>query len=211
MINPEPGGTSEGLAEDLLATLGLMRRHLRRRAGRPWPSSPLTTSQVELARLVRHNPGISVAEAAGELGLVPNTVSTLVGQLSEQGLLRRSPDPNDRRVARLTLTPPAQQQVNAWRDRRIALVTQVLERLDDRELDALRTALPTLNAVAERLRSEGADDLAGDGPDGDNERESGSEGRTGGRNGPAPGDGKGASRRTGGRAAPDSAEIVENA
>jgi DNA-binding MarR family transcriptional regulator len=149
-----PGGEagSEALAEALLATLGLMRRHVRRLVGQPWPQSPMTGSQSELIRLVRRNPGISVAEAAAELGLAANTVSTLVGQLTELGLLRRSPDERDRRIARLSLTPSAQRRVEAWRDRRIALVSQVLNRLDRAEVEALRAALPTLNAVADRLR-----------------------------------------------------------
>jgi DNA-binding MarR family transcriptional regulator len=128
-----------------------VRRHVRRSAGRPWPLSALTDSQVEVVRIVRHNPGISVTEAAAELGLVANTVSTLVGRLTEKGLLLRTPDPNDRRVARLTLTEPTREQVDAWRDRRAALVTRVIERLDQDERDALWAALPALRALADRL------------------------------------------------------------
>ncbi|HEY4570286.1 MAG TPA: hypothetical protein VIH10_12500, partial [Kribbella sp.] len=56
------------LAEELLASIGLVRRHLRRSVDRPFPLSALTDSQAELVRLVRRNPGIAVAEAAAELG-----------------------------------------------------------------------------------------------------------------------------------------------
>lgn len=142
---------SEVLAEELMAATGLLRRHLRRSVGRPFPLSALTDSQGELIRLVRRNPGISVAEAAAELGLAANTVSTLVGQLTERGLLQRTPDESDRRVARLTLTDPAREQVEAWRDRRTALVTQALDDLTAADRDALRAALPVLGALAERL------------------------------------------------------------
>jgi DNA-binding MarR family transcriptional regulator len=157
VIASRPNSGTDVLAADLLAAIGLMRRHVRRLAGRPWPASPLTASQVELVRLVRFNPGISVAEAAGELGLAANTVSTLVGQLTELDLLQRSPDEHDRRVARLTLTAPARQRVEAWRDRRGALVAQVLDRLDPSDLDALRAALPALGAIAEQLRPDRGD------------------------------------------------------
>ncbi|MEU4191588.1 MarR family transcriptional regulator [Kribbella sp. NPDC026611] len=136
------------LAEELLAAVGLVRRHLRRSVGRPFP---LTDSQAELIRLVRRNPGVSVAEAAAELGLVANTVSTLVGQLTERGLLLRTPDPSDRRVARLSLTEPARQQVDAWRDRRAALVNEALDGLGPDDRDAVRAALPVLGVLAERL------------------------------------------------------------
>jgi DNA-binding MarR family transcriptional regulator len=136
------------LAEELLAAVGLVRRHLRRSIGRPFP---LTDSQAELIRLVRRNPGISVAEAAAELGLAANTVSTLVGQLTERGLLQRTPDPADRRVARLTLTEPARRQVDAWRDRRAAMVSTALDDLSPADRDALGAALPVLAVLAERL------------------------------------------------------------
>jgi DNA-binding MarR family transcriptional regulator len=146
--------TTDGLADELLAAIGLVRRHLRRSVGRPFPLSALTDSQAELVRTVRRNPGISVAEAAAELGLVANTVSTLVGQLTDRGLLQRTPDESDRRVARLTLTEPAREQVEAWRDRRTALVTEALNGLEHREREALRAALPVLDALAERLHPE---------------------------------------------------------
>ena len=54
-----------------------------------WATEPLPTAQSELLRLVAARPGISVAEAARELRLAPNTVSTLVGRLADQGLLSR--------------------------------------------------------------------------------------------------------------------------
>ncbi|WP_242000859.1 MarR family winged helix-turn-helix transcriptional regulator [Kribbella rubisoli] len=142
---------TETLAEDLLAAIGLVRRRLRRSAGRPLALSTLTGSQAELVRLVRRNPGISVAEAAAELGLVANTVSTLVGQLTERRMLLRAPDEADRRVARLTLTEPAREQVEAWRDRRAALVNEALDGLTADDRDALRAALPVLDKLAERL------------------------------------------------------------
>src|SRR5215468_5511211 len=145
---------TEVLAEELLAAIGLVRRHLRRSAGRPFPLSALTDSQAELVRTVRRNPGISVAEAAAELGLVANTVSTLVGQLTERGLLERRPDESDRRIARLTLTEPAREQVEAWRDRRSALVTRALDDPSASEREALQAALPVLGTLAERLHPE---------------------------------------------------------
>jgi DNA-binding MarR family transcriptional regulator len=154
--------TTTVLAEELLAAVGLVRRHLRRSVGRPFPLSALTDSQAELVRTVRRNPGISVAEAAAELGLVANTVSTLVGQLTERELLQRTPDPADRRIARLTLADPARRQVEAWRDRRAALVTQALDDLGPDDRDALQAALPVLAVLAERLHpDEQADDEAG--------------------------------------------------
>ena len=140
------------LADALFATIGLLRRQARQGAGRPWPVETLVGSQLEVIRLIRHQPGTSVAEAATELGLAANTVSTLVGQLTEAGLVRRTPDAADRRVARLTLTPAAQHHVDAWRSRRSALATAALGELSRDERATLAKALPVLDKIANSLR-----------------------------------------------------------
>ena len=96
-----------GLADDLYDVIGLLRRRSRRLVGAPLPELALSGAQLELLRVVRRNPGITVAESAQVLGLAANTVSTLVGQLLPLGVLVRERDASDRRVARLDLTPSA--------------------------------------------------------------------------------------------------------
>ena len=72
--------------------MGAIRRSGRRHAGRPEELSQLTGSQLELVRLLRRRPGISVNQVADELNLAPNTVSTLVRQLVDAGfVVRRLP------------------------------------------------------------------------------------------------------------------------
>jgi DNA-binding MarR family transcriptional regulator len=142
-----------GLADALFAAIGVLRRQVRREAGRPWQLESLTGSQRELVRLVRHQPGISVAQAAAELGLAANSVSTLVGQLTEAGMLRRAADPGDRRVARLTLTRAAQHHLEAWRDLRTARAAAALGELSADERATLTRALPVLDKVSDSLRA----------------------------------------------------------
>ena len=149
---PTADADDVALADALFATIGLLRRQVRREAGRPWPIERLAGSQVEVMRLIRRQPGTSVAEAAAELGLAANTVSTLVGQLTEAGLVRRTPDPTDRRVARLTLTDAARRNVEAWRDRRTALAASALGELSKAERSTLAKALPVLGKLADSLR-----------------------------------------------------------
>jgi DNA-binding MarR family transcriptional regulator len=91
----------------LFAAGGPPRRQGRRLGGGPWPAGMLSGAQIEVVRLVRRRPGLSVAEAAAQLALAPNTVSTLVGQLADAHVLARVADPQDRRIARLVLTAPA--------------------------------------------------------------------------------------------------------
>jgi DNA-binding MarR family transcriptional regulator len=142
------------VAEDLFDAIGLLRRRARRVVGRPWPMETLSNAQVELVRLVRRRPGVSVAEAATDLGLAANTVSTLVRQLTDVGLLRRLADPDDRRVARLWLTAPAQRRVEQWRDRRTGLVAEAIAGLPAADRRALSRAVPVIAQLAAMLQAE---------------------------------------------------------
>lgn len=136
------------LAEELFTAVGQLRRHGRRLGGGPWPAATLSGAQLELVRLVRRRPGLSVAEAATELALAPNTVSTLVGQLVETQVLTRDPDPHDRRVVRLTLTGPARERVERWRDRRGAATARAIAELDPAERAVLELAVPVIARLA---------------------------------------------------------------
>ena len=112
----------------------------------------LTESQSELLWLVGRRPGISVRHAAAELGLVPNTASTLVSKLVANGLLIRTVDETDRRACQLRLAEPTQQIVDASRAARRALLAEVLGELDDDQIEALTKGLEVLDTMTRILR-----------------------------------------------------------
>jgi DNA-binding MarR family transcriptional regulator len=147
--------TRADLSAELFGTVGRFRRQLRRTAGRSFDGfdqpGGLTESQAELLRLVARQPGISVSEAAAELGLAANTASTLVSKLSAGGLLNREADPADRRVGRLRLTESAQRFADASRTARRAVLTEVLDTLDDAEIDRLTAGLAVLTTMTRLL------------------------------------------------------------
>jgi len=142
------------VADQLLAAMASLRRTSRRRARRPAELFSLTWSQLELVRLVRRQPGVSVAEAASELRLAPNTVSTLVRQLIDLELLSRRADVSDRRVARLDLSADIRRKVDAWRDRRLEVLTSAMSQLSVREKRCLEEAVKVLGRLAEHLDAE---------------------------------------------------------
>jgi DNA-binding MarR family transcriptional regulator len=144
------------LTRDLLAAIASIRRVSRRYSVRPVELSSLTGAQLELARLVRRCPGISIAGAAEELRLAPNTVSTLVGELTAAGLLLRRVDPDDRRVANLELSLPLARKIDAWRDRRATALSEAIARLPAREQRRVELALPALAKLADILEELGA-------------------------------------------------------
>ncbi|MFE4600021.1 MarR family winged helix-turn-helix transcriptional regulator [Kitasatospora indigofera] len=142
-------GDFEGL---LVGVNRLVRRRLRR--GVPEPR--LRGAQVELLRLVGARPGLRVSEAAEELRLAGNSVSTLVRQLIGLGMLTREPDPQDGRAALLRVTPAAAGRLRAWEERRAALLREQLDRLSEEDRASLAAALPALRRLAANLHDEEA-------------------------------------------------------
>ena len=139
------------LADELLTAMSAVRRATRRSDGRPAELSSLTRAQLELARVVRVHPGISIAGAAEAMRLAPNTVSTLVGELTALGILVRTTDASDRRVGRLALSDDWRRRVDAWRDRRVAAVAEAIARLPVAERRRVELALPALARIANEL------------------------------------------------------------
>jgi DNA-binding MarR family transcriptional regulator len=140
------------LVADVFRVVGRFRRQLRRSVGRAFDSARLTESQSELLWLVGRKPGISVSAAAAELGLVPNTASTLVSKLVSRGLLTRSVGAIDRRVGELALAGPTQQIVDASRAARRALLSGVLDELDDDQIETLAKGLEVLDTMTRLLQ-----------------------------------------------------------
>ena len=142
---------SSAAARDLLAAIGLVRRTTRRAVRQAWHTEPLPPAQSELLQLTASRPGITVADAAHELRLAPNTVSTLVGRLTAAGLLRRSRSASDGRAALLTATEQGHSRLEAYRDLRAELAGQALARLTAADRRTLAAAVPVLLRLAEGM------------------------------------------------------------
>jgi DNA-binding MarR family transcriptional regulator len=140
------------LIAEVFGVVGRFRRQLRRSAGRGLDSARLSEAQSELLWLVGRRPGVSVSVAAAELGLVPNTASTLVSKLVANGLLIRTVGQTDRRVGQLRLAEPTQQLVDASRAARRALLTDVLGELDGDQIESLTKGLEVLDTITRLLQ-----------------------------------------------------------
>ncbi len=144
----------DSLADDLAAALVGVQRLIRRRLRSGMTVPRLRGAEVELLCLVMARPGIGVSDAAKELYLAGNSVSTLVNHLVRDGYLIRERDPADRRAARLLPTEAAEARLRDWRERRAALVRRQVARLDEADRKALEVALPALRKLAENMHEE---------------------------------------------------------
>jgi DNA-binding MarR family transcriptional regulator len=147
---------SEALPGELLGAISAIRRIARRAVRSAWRAEPLPPAQSELLRLAAARPGISVADAAHELRLAPNTVSTLVGRLATAGLLSRDRGVSDGRSVRLSVTGRGEQRIAEWRDLRAELASRALGRMSAADRKALADAVPALLRLAEELTEEHA-------------------------------------------------------
>ncbi len=146
--------TRSDLAGELFAVVGRFRRQLRRSTGGGFDRTGLTQSQAELLRLVGRRPGISVREAAAELGLAANTASTLVSRLAADDLLHRTVDSTDRRVGRLRLTDAAQDVADRSRLARRTALAEALETLDADQIDDLTKGLAVIAELTRLLQED---------------------------------------------------------
>jgi DNA-binding MarR family transcriptional regulator len=141
-------------AAELLAAIGAIRRVARRAVRGSAYAEPLPPARSELLRLAARRPGLSVAEAAQELRLAPNSVSTMVSQLAADGLLRRGRAAGDGRMVRLTVTGKGEARVAQWRDVRAEATGRALETLDEADRRSITLALPALARLAERMEAQ---------------------------------------------------------
>jgi DNA-binding MarR family transcriptional regulator len=87
------------------------------------------------------------ADIAEFFGLAPRTVTESIDALERDGMVRREPDPQDRRVKRLSITEAGLAATAATEPVRLALVEQIFGSLDAEERDRLKRTLAKLAAA----------------------------------------------------------------
>lgn len=87
------------------------------------------------------------ADIAEFFGLAPRTVTEALDALERDGMVRREPDPRDRRVKRLSITEAGMAATAATEPVRLALVEQIFGVLDQGERKRLGAILTKLAAA----------------------------------------------------------------
>lgn len=134
-----------------MVAMGAVRRVARRAVRTTAHADPLPPARSELLRLAARRPGIGVAEAAAEMHLAPNSVSTMVSKLTEDGLLTRGRVASDGRSVRLTVTEAGAARVDQWRDIRADLAGRAFARLTPADRQAIAAAIPALTRLAAQM------------------------------------------------------------
>jgi MarR family transcriptional regulator, transcriptional regulator for hemolysin len=140
----------EPAVESNAPTLGFLlhevARLLRRRFEQNARGSGLTRSQWQVLAYLALNEGINQSGLADLLEIEPITLGRIVDKLQILGLIERRPDPSDRRVWLLHLTPAAHPKLTQLR--RLGEVTrgEALAGVPEADMERLLTTLQALKA-----------------------------------------------------------------
>lgn len=103
----------------------------------PVPLGDLTLSQVKALFYLWRCPGHLHKDLVAALGLTPASISIIVKELVNAGLIVRRPDPHDARALQLELTDAGRKLVEAMRQHRRQNVAALLSGLTPEEQDTL--------------------------------------------------------------------------
>jgi DNA-binding MarR family transcriptional regulator len=104
----------------------------------------LTPTQYSVLALVRGRGPLGLTELTELEGLNPTMLSRIIKVLDERGLIRRMPDPNDLRAARLEATPAGEQVHDRVRAQRTLVLSECLGRLPAETAEGLAEAVKPL-------------------------------------------------------------------
>jgi DNA-binding MarR family transcriptional regulator len=146
-------GRGVGVAVDLdvSARLRGVVMRLSRQLNASATHEGLTPSQASALGLIHHRGPLSLSELAAIEGLNPTMVSRIVGRLDELGLISRRQNPQDLRAALVEITDAGQRASERIRGERSKVLLACFEQLSQSEQDAVVTALPALEALAQQL------------------------------------------------------------
>ena len=132
------------LASRLRLVVGRLNRRIRIDGRESVP--PLQLSAM--VTVEEHGP-LRLSELARREAVSVPTMSRVLTALDEQGLVVRTPDPQDARGVLVTLSGEGERRLAEVRSHRTALVARRLGRLDRVQRATLAAALPALEALLE--------------------------------------------------------------
>lgn len=131
------------VADALRPVLLRVGRELRREAR----AVGISPEQVSLLVAIKYAPGIGVRELAARERISAPALTKHVDRLERDGLVARTPSPDDKRRIGLTLTDDGQRTLRRVRSRRTAWLASRLRELSAEELAAVEAAVGPLSRL----------------------------------------------------------------
>jgi DNA-binding MarR family transcriptional regulator len=141
------GGEAPKLAHDLRLAIGRLARRMRQLYAEGSNDQLTFTELAVVSRLHRDGPASASQLANGE-GVTAQAVGTAIGSLHQRGLVTRTPDPDDRRRAILSLTDRGR---SAFAVREQIVIHRLAQALESGCTAAERRRLAAATPLLERL------------------------------------------------------------
>jgi DNA-binding MarR family transcriptional regulator len=114
--------------------------HALRHVRRTDPESGLSAARLSALSVLVFGGPCTLGELAAAEQVRAPTMTRIVGSLEEEGLVARASDPDDGRVVRLRATAKGERVMWQGRERRVAQLAELLERLSPTEVARVREA-----------------------------------------------------------------------
>ncbi|NJQ06399.1 MarR family winged helix-turn-helix transcriptional regulator [Streptomyces lonarensis] len=141
-----PGVSPENAAAVNTLRVGVMR--LARRIRHQRVDRSLGLAELSALGTLHRCGAMTPGELARKEHVQPPSMTRIVGQLQERGLVRLEPHPEDRRQKTVTATEQAEAMLEASRSQSNAWLTELAGRLTEEEWETLRNAAPVLHKLA---------------------------------------------------------------
>ncbi len=120
--------------DEVFKALGHHRMHYQ---FEPWRKLDVPLAQLKSLFLIHMKESISVHELALDLGVTPGNVTSIIDRMVGQGLVKRSENPDDRRIVLLQLTDKGRETIANIHDTGHLHMKLILEKMSRGELAAL--------------------------------------------------------------------------
>lgn len=133
------------------------KRYVTQRRDSPFFTTDLTIQQLRTLVLLGTEGAQPTHELAELLGVGVTTVTGMIDRLASRDLVRRVPDPNDRRVRKVELTDGGRRLYEEMDETGRSQRRRILAQVEPRIVDNLIEAMEAIQAVLENLPDDGGE------------------------------------------------------
>jgi DNA-binding MarR family transcriptional regulator len=141
MTEERPGTADEESLPEAFWTVARQLRETSKRALAPWDITP---AQLRALRVLGHHETMRLSELSDHLHIAPRSATEVVDALQDAGLVRRRPDPGDRRATLVELTEHGASVLDAIHAERATEAERVFGRLSEADRAHLARILRAL-------------------------------------------------------------------
>jgi DNA-binding MarR family transcriptional regulator len=146
MRTTSPSARTSNTAPEIASRLRLSATRLARRLRQESSAGLSPSQQSALAVIANHGP-LTLGALAEHERVAPPSITKVVSKLECDGLVTRTPDPSDRRVCRVAMSPAGEALLEETRRRKTAWLTARISQLDAERQRRLADALDVLDEI----------------------------------------------------------------